>query len=482
MTYLLLIALPIALAAACFLLRQRSRLVLAVAAISAMAQIGLSHAIADGTPSRLIGLTMSLDPLGRLVLDAILIAGVVVFLAAIWLPHGEQLAPIGTLMLSLAAATVLLIQQPYLATLLLVITALLAVLAIVDLPAESSALVSPRLIATALKFLVLMLLAGVFVTISLVLVGLYRPGADPATSPARFILALLVIGFGLRLALAPLHVWLPDLLDDAAPLVAAFAIALNSALGLLLLVSALQFFPTLVFENERGLGALSALGMGSAVLSAALAVGQERMRRAFGYLCVANAGLIVFGTATISVTGISGGLLLALHQILALTAICIALALIDTADLRGAALNALARRSPVAAIGLLAGVAALIGLPPFGGFAAWLLLLSAAAARGPAFVVGLILTALLGIVAVGRIGYQRLLGPDEDAPPPPPELRIGDLPEFAQRPPATWREPLLPALLVVLLLGVSLASGIYPQPVLDIIARAIRSLTFVRVL
>ena len=43
--------------------------------------------------------------------------------------------------------------------------------------------------------------------------------AELPTCPIRgahLILALIVIGFGLRLAIAPFHSWLPDLAEDAA--------------------------------------------------------------------------------------------------------------------------------------------------------------------------------------------------------------------------------------------------------------------------
>src|SRR6476660_8012934 len=214
MTYLLLIFFPVVMAASCFVLRKQTRLVILGAVATMLVQIALVASLPLDQAVLMLGLNLALDPLVRLFLLTFLLAGALMFLVTWDVPHGEQFVPITLMILGLVGTTLLLLQKQvvnpslplfqehYTASLLLGSTGLLAVLAIVDLPTGSSALVQRTTLATALKYLVLMLIAGVIMYMAFVLVSIYRPDVTPGgTSPAHLILALIVVGFGLRLAI-----------------------------------------------------------------------------------------------------------------------------------------------------------------------------------------------------------------------------------------------------------------------------------------
>jgi len=396
---------------------------------------------------------------------------------------------IGTTLLLLQKQAVKppLFQEHYTASLLLGSTGLLAVLAIVDLPTGSSALVQRTTLATALKYLVLMLIAGVIMYMAFVLVSIYRPDVTPGRpSPAHLILALIVVGFGLRLAIVPFHSWLPDLAEDAAPMTTVLVVAVVNAVTLLFLISSIQFFfyPVEVIggaENARGTLLLLAIGVVTALLGGLLALAQASLRRTTGYLVVYNAGMILFGLATLDSVGVAGALFETLNQMIIVLLLFLSIGLLERPD--GRPLHVVRRdllwRWPVAGTGLLCGGLALLGLPPFNGFAGKLLLYEAAARRGGPYLALLLLATTLALLALLRLARERLLGPAEELAGEAPLMLGGtDLNRPADR--RLEPEPRGMAVLTVVLLALCLGIGLYPQPLLATINEAIRGLTFIQ--
>lgn len=487
MIYLLLIFFPASMGAACFVLRQQTRLVIGAAVAALAAQMLLVLRLPLDQPARLLGLTLTLDPLGRLFLLTFLAVGALALLASWRIPHGENFVPIALTTLGMITTTLLLLQEPFIASLLLISTGLLAVLAIVDLPTGSSALVGRTTIATALKYLVLMLIAGVMMYMGFVLISASQPAlASSSISPAHLVLALLVVGFGLRLAIVPFHSWLPDLAEDAAPMVAVLVVAVINVTSLLFLIGSFQFvlFPFEIIggpDNQRGMQLLMALGIVTALLGGTLALAQTAMRRTIGYLVVYNAGMVLFGLATMDKLGVTGALFEAWNQTIVVLLLFVSVGLLERPDGRPA--NVVRRdllwRWPVAGAGLLGGGMALLGLPPFNGFASKLLLYEAAARQGGLYLVLLLLATALALLALLRLARERLFGPPEEQPAGETPILLGttELDRPADR--RLDAEPRGMALLTALLLAVCLAVGLYPQPLLATIGEATRSLTFV---
>ncbi len=483
MLYLLLILFPITMSASCFILRKRTDVVIVAAVGVMLTQMLLVAQLPLEEPVRLLGITFTLSALNRLFMVIFLCVGAAAFIAAWHLPHGENFVPVSLLILALIC-TILLLQDLFIVTLLLIAASLAAVLAIVDLPTGAGVLVGTRSLATALKYLVLMVIAGVLLYLGFVLADIYRPGELPGRIPlARFILAVLTGGIAIRLALIPFHTWLPDMVEDTAPMTAALVIAVINSTSLLVLVLSFQIFPILLIENPVGLVVLRILGMATSILGAVLALGQPGLRRALAYLLLYNAGMVFYGLASVSNLGLTGAIFEALNQTLAMALIFISLGLLERPDGRtpGVVRHDLLRRWPIAGIGLLGGTLALLGLPPFNGFASKLLIYMAAAQRSWIELLLLLLATALAGLALARLAATHLLGPSEDAPTVEPAL-LGetelDRPAERRLPP----EPRSTALLTLLLLAICLGIGVYPQPMLEIIGAATRGLAFLRAL
>ena len=240
MLYALLILFPIAMAASSFVLRKQAGLAIVLGIVTIIIQAALVWWLPIDRPVRLLGLTLVLAPLVRLFLLAFFAIAATSLLVTYAVPHGENYIPVALLIVGLIG-TLLLLQEPFTIALLLVSAGVIAVLAIVDLPIGSPGLVGRAVIATALKYLVLMVMAGVMMYMAFVLITIYAPGTLPGrVSPSRLTLALMVVGFGLRLAIVPFHSWLPDLAEHAAPMVSLLVITVINTTSLLFLVQSLQ--------------------------------------------------------------------------------------------------------------------------------------------------------------------------------------------------------------------------------------------------
>lgn len=469
----------------CFVLRKQTYLSIVAAVLTMLVQIGLVLLAPVDAPMRLLGLTVTLDPLSRLFLLAFYVVAGLSFVVSWSLPHGENFISVALLLLGFTGATLFLLQEPFVVSLLLVSAGISAVLAIVDLPTGSATLVGRAAIGTGLKYLVLIVVAGLMMYLAFVLISIYRPEATPdRVSPAHLILGLMAVGFGLRLAVVPFHSWLPDLVEDTAPMVSVIVIGVVNVTSLLVLINVFQFFPVLITENERGLAVLRWLGIATALLGAGLALSQPSMRRVLGSLMVYNAGMVLFGVTTVSTLGLAGALFEAFNQTLVALLLFLSLGLLERPDGRPPhhVRRDLLRRWPVAGAGLLGGGLALIGLPPFNGFASKLLIYEAAARSDGWQLALLLLASGLALLALLLLARDRLLGPSEDqlVEEVSPMLGATELDHPARR--RMEPEPRGMAVLTSALLGSCLAVGLYPQPVLATINEVIRGLTFVKAL
>jgi formate hydrogenlyase subunit 3/multisubunit Na+/H+ antiporter MnhD subunit len=268
-------------------------------------------------------------------------------------------------------------------------------------------------------------------------------------------------------------------------MVTVLVVAVVNAATLLFLIASIQFFfyPVEVVggvENPRGTMLLMAIGVVTALLGGLLALAHAGLRRTIGYLVVYNAGMILFGLATLDSVGVAGALFEALNQTIIVLLLFLSVGLLERPD--GRPPNVVRRdllwRWPVAGTGLLCGGLALLGLPPFNGFASKLLLYEAAARRGGPYLALLLLATALALLALLRLARERLLGPAEEvAEQPAILLGATDLDRPADR--RLDPEPRGMAVLTVVLLAICLGIGLYPQPLLATINEAIRGLTFI---
>ena len=202
--------------------------------------------------------------------------------------------------------------------------------------------------------------------------------ADTRTVRAGF--AFLTVGIGLKLALFPLHLWLPNAYAYAPSVVSAFlaATATKVAVYAMLRFMFTVFGVDFAFEDMPLGIILIALGLMGILSASLVAVFQDNVKRILAYSSVAQIGYMALGIGLASSTGVTAAILhLFNHALmkgalfLALGAVAYRIGVVSLRDLAG-----LGRRMPWTMAGIVIGGLSLIGVPATAGFISkWYLVL-----------------------------------------------------------------------------------------------------------
>ncbi len=224
---------------------------------------------------------------------------------------------------------------------------------------------------------------------------------DPAVLKLAFIFVL--VGFGTKAGLAPMHTWKPDAYGEApAPISALMAAGLVNVA----LYSLMRFY-ILVDKAVDGSFASTLFiifGLVSMGIAVPFILVQRDFKRLLAYSSVEHVGIIVFALGMGTPLSYFGALLHLLNNTIAKT-----LLFLTAANVRMAYKTKIMRKVtgaikviPVSATFLILGVAALTGMPPFGAFVSEFTIASAGFASGfvvPAlFFLGFIATIFAGFI------------------------------------------------------------------------------------
>ncbi|NTV53124.1 MAG: NADH dehydrogenase FAD-containing subunit [Candidatus Firestonebacteria bacterium] len=220
---------------------------------------------------------------------------------------------------------------------------------------------------------------------------------NPPWLKAAFLLIL--VGFGTKMGLAPMHTWLPDAHSEAPSLVSALlsGALLNCAfLGILRIQQVCAAAGIAAFGQD----ALIAFGLLSMAVAAVFILGQTDFKRMLAYSSVEHMGILILGLGLGGV-GLFGSLLHAINHSLTKCLLFLVAGNIlsvytskSTADVRG-----VLQTLPVSGALWLIGFLAITGSPPFGTFVSELLILKAALDGGHLWVAALYLL-LLAIIFI----------------------------------------------------------------------------------
>lgn len=192
--------------------------------------------------------------------------------------------------------------------------------------------------------------------------------------------ALFVIGFGVKVALVPLHTWLPDAHSQAPSGISAMLSGVVIEAGLVALLRGLAALAGITTAWGELLMIFGALNMAAGNL---LALRQTQVKRLLAYSSLSHVGYMLVGLGIAlhvhDATGAEGGLFHLLNHglmkglaFLAVGALMYALHRTSTAGdhrpLTIADLSGAAGRYPLVALALSVAVLGLGGLPPLAGF------------------------------------------------------------------------------------------------------------------
>jgi hydrogenase-4 component F len=246
----------------------------------------------------------------------------------------------------------------------------------------------------------------------LVLEDLVAHAGDLDAAWLRAAFVFLLVGFGTKMGLAPLHAWKPDTYGEAPGLVGGLMAGALTSCAFLGVARVAQIAVAAgLFSFLQPL--LFAFGGLSLVVAAAFIVGQNDAKRLLAYSSVEHMGLLVLGLALGGV-GAYGTALHLVNNALAKGVLFLAVGnvvLVTGTSQVGEEAHGMLRRSPVSGMLTLVGLLAVTGSPPFGMFVSEFIIIRAAVTEGHLWAAALIVTFLAVIfIGIARVILQLCFG------------------------------------------------------------------------
>jgi multicomponent Na+:H+ antiporter subunit D len=232
-------------------------------------------------------------------------------------------------------------------------------------------------------------------------------------------IAFIMIGFALKLALFPLHLWLPNAYTYAPTAITVFLAATATKVALYVMLRVLfTVFPD-GFVSTTPMGDLFILSGIAGILSASVyAAYQTDVKRLLAYSSVAQIGYMALGIGLASALGVTASIVHLFNHALMKGALFMAVgALIYRVgschidDIRG-----LGRRMPWTFGAIVIGGLSLVGVPGTAGFISkWYLVLAALEQQAWLLVAVILAGSLIAVVYVGKVIEALYFKPQTDS-------------------------------------------------------------------
>ena len=241
-------------------------------------------------------------------------------------------------------------------------------------------------------------------------------------------IALMLVGFGFKVAAAPFHMWTPDVYEGAPmPITGYMAAGVKAAAFAVLLRVWLEAFPLAYAKWHAAVWWLAAITM---VIGNVVALQQKNLKRMLAYSSIAHTGFLLVALATGTAQASTAFLFYLLAYTLAtMGAFTVLIVLADRGDTKITLndINGLWYARPGLAVALTIFMLALLGFPVFGGLGflgKWYVLQAALQAPAPQTRLAVLLVVMTAVSAgyyleVVRVMFMRQR-PEGAATPPNP--------------------------------------------------------------
>ncbi len=238
--------------------------------------------------------------------------------------------------------------------------------------------------------------------------------ADHLYSPLfAMAVACFVIGFGIKMALFPLHGWQPDAYTYAHPGAAAFIAGVMSKAPAYAVIRFLYYI--FQVDNpvvEAALTVLGILGVAGILLGSIMALAQFDFRRMLAYSSVAQIGYIAIGLAMGNMYGFIGAVLHIINHAFMKCALFLVIGGIGYrfGEVNLYRLGGMNKKMAISSITVTLAALSMIGLPPTAGFfSKWYLLLGAYTGAQYFYIAVLVISSLLNAIYFFRILEQMFI-------------------------------------------------------------------------
>jgi multicomponent Na+:H+ antiporter subunit D len=305
-----------------------------------------------------------------------------------------------------------------------------------------------NLIASALFLVLIGVTYGIFGTVNMADIASRMHELETGTRTA--LSALMLVVFGIKAALFPLFMWLPDSYPTAPTPVTAIFAGLLTKVGVFVIIRT----QTLFFDSGAPSTLLLFVAGATMAIGVLGAIAQNDVKRILSFHIVSQIGYMMMGLGFLTVAGVAAAIVYISHHIIVKTGLFLVGGLVEKEFGTGALdrTGGLLHSRPVVALLFLPLALSLAGFPPFSGFVAKLALVQEGAALGRWAIVGVSLAvSLLTFYSMTKIWGAAFWGDERE-----PVARAGG--------------GMLAAvgLVVVASVGVALAAG----PLVDLSLRA----------
>ena len=221
-------------------------------------------------------------------------------------------------------------------------------------------------------------------------------------------MAFLLAGLAVKMALFPVHVWLPDAYTKAPSVTSALVAPLMTKISLYVLIRILftVFQPQLSLEMLPISTIMVWAGFIAIVGGAIMALAQTDFKRMFCYIVVAEVGYIVGGIGLANDVAIKGAILHILNDAVMTVGLFTVGGIIvyKTGHHNLKDFNGLFKKMPFTMSAFVISGLSIIGVPPLCGFfSKWYLIQGAMIAQQWAFIAALIMSSLISVILFFRI-------------------------------------------------------------------------------
>jgi len=319
--------------------------------------------------------------------------------------------------------------------------------------------------AVGLKYFIFTHLGSLMVLVGLIVLSTaagsdsfsaLRAGVTLAPGMVTTVIALFVVGFCVKMAIFPMHLWLPD-----AHAVAPMPVTIMLAAAMLSMGTyGILRFPMSIFSLAQMTPfavPMMVAGLISELYGALMALAEQDVKRIIAYSSVSQMGYILFGLGTLTYNGIVGATLHVMYHAIvkALLFMCVGMVVRVTGRRRIGELGGLGSTMPLVALCTGVGALAIAGVPPFCIFdSEWMIFTggfqTAHIGLSIATLFGSLLTVAYALLFVVRIFFGT----------PPEDLKLKGLPLAMTAP-------------TIFLAVLTLVAGLFPAVVFDWVDQAL---------
>ncbi|MBW2107831.1 MAG: monovalent cation/H+ antiporter subunit D family protein [Deltaproteobacteria bacterium] len=246
-------------------------------------------------------------------------------------------------------------------------------------------------------------------------------GVFSGTEPRATIVVLLlmlVLGFA-KVAIIPLHSWLPAAMVAPTPV--------SALLHAVAVVKVGAFSVIRVITGVFGIDLLSRLHLGTligylaaftVIVASLIALSQDGLKRRLAFSTIGQLSYIVLGVALLSPKGLIGGMThIAMHAFGKITLFfCAGAIFVATGKKNISEMVGIGKRMPITMTAFLIGSLSVIGLPPTGGFfSKWYLVLGTLQAHQISMLVVLLASSLLNAAYFLPVVYKAFFCTEQEA-------------------------------------------------------------------